>query len=489
MCEVFIHGGLLLLRNGLRRGRGVKALLGGRLVDIGHRSGQILVPPELHGGGLVQDAQKVLPRGLFRGSGLQRGQVAALDVQLHPVLAGVVGGHLERLLQLLAGAVEGDEHIAQGAHDGGLVGAGALQGREREAAEILIELRILALDGANLPGALEHHAGAGVEQGAVIAVIRGQGVDAGGEVALFHPLLDLLAGVDGGVVHQGAGAVIGLGHDVRTAVAGHQVHIVHGTGPLGLVSQGEGGNAVGHHLVAQGLQLGDGGGDLIALLRPHGLVIEEGGNGVVLGGQGVDLAVHGALGQGGLGVEVPQAVFVNQRGQVLGIAGVHILHQVAAGPVDVDVRALAGAHGHRQLALVLVVHSGDLLDRVAAFGGVFAVVLVNGVGKDRRIGFIGRDVPVSNGVAAGGAGIAGSGIAGSGVAGVVAGSGIAVGAGLVRGLAVAASGKCQAQQHYSRQKQCKFLLHTDSPLLILMFIVKAPEDRYPISRQEGPASP
>jgi hypothetical protein len=84
-------------------------------------------------------------------------------------------------------------------------------------------------------------------------------VVAGGDVALLHPVLEHLSGLDEDGVLEGGLLVDGALEDVRAAQAHGQEHEVLGARPLALVAHREGDDLVGNELVADSHQLGVGG--------------------------------------------------------------------------------------------------------------------------------------------------------------------------------------------------------------------------------------
>lgn len=141
---------------------------------------------------------------------------------------------------------------------------------------------------------------------------------------------------------------------IVAGVAGHQVHEVHGAGPAGAVGQGEGRVASFQQLVAHSFQLVDGFGDFYANLFKDGLVVEDIAAGEAVEGDGQNLVLIGGLGNGSLD-EGGMVVCIVHLGDVVDKTGLVILGHGAAAPVLVHIGALAGAHSHHQLLLVIVV--------------------------------------------------------------------------------------------------------------------------------------
>ena len=173
-------------------------------------------------------------------------------------------------------------------------------------------------------------------------------------VGLGQALHERFVGELGAGVGDQAGEPFGAG--VAVAQGGHEVGVQL---PLAAVAEGDGVDAFRGELLGGFLDLSPGGGEgVVALLGPHGLVVDHDGAGAAgQHGQAVDLAVGG--GEGG---EVGGVVIRIVGGSLDDVGHVH--HEALIGPGD-------GVHALQQEDVGQVVRRGQ--------GGDLGLVL--GVGQ------------------------------------------------------------------------------------------------------------
>ena len=215
---------------------------------------------------------------------------------------------------------------------------------------------------------MEHHsARAVIHESQILLIVRRQGVNAIGEVALLDPILDLFAGPNKGVGSEGTFLSVSSVKFVVAGVTSHQIHVVHGAGPARRVSQGEGDVTSFLHLIAHSFQLVDGGGNFHANFFKDSLVVEDIAAAQTVEGDGQDLAIIGGLSHSSLD-KCGMIICIEHLGDIVDKAGLIVLGHGAATPVLIHIGALARAHCHDQLLLVVVVLLVDQLDGDVGIG-------------------------------------------------------------------------------------------------------------------------
>ena len=249
---------------------------------------------------------------------------------------------------------------------------------------------------------MQHHrTGSVVHKLLILAVICRKTVDAVREVARLDPVLNLGARINEGVRSKGAAVLLCICRIefVISGMTGDKIHVIHGSGPLGSICKCKWGVTCILQDLAVFLKFIDGLRDLLdADFLEDGLVIEDIASAQSAVWNGQEFSVIRGLSNCRVD-ERRMIVGAVHLGQVIDKSGLVILRHRTSAPVHIHIRALAGAHCHNQLLLVIVVLLMDLIDRDVrivrheALNGAF----LNGLARILR-----NDVPKIDGERFGG---------------------------------------------------------------------------------------
>ena len=134
----------------------------------------------------------------------------------------------------------------------------------------------------------------------------------------------------------------------------YQVHIIHGTGPLGSVCQCEGHIACRHQLITCRFQLINRLRNFNSHFRENSLVIENITSGQSAERYGKNFSVIGSLRHRRID-KVGMVIGIKHIRDIIYETGFVVFCHRAAAPVDIHIRRLLGAHRHHQLLFVIII--------------------------------------------------------------------------------------------------------------------------------------
>ena len=141
----------------------------------------------------------------------------------------------------------------------------------------------------------------------------------------------------------------------------NQVHVIHGTGPLGTVRKRERGVACCLQFLAAIFEFIDGRRNFQSYFVEDGLVIVNAASGDSIERDGSKLSIDSSLCNCGI-EEIRMIVVIVEIRKIIDKTGLVIFGKRTAAPGNVHIRALAGAHCNNELLLVVVVLQMVLLD-------------------------------------------------------------------------------------------------------------------------------